>query len=206
MAAGAQSQRDYYSLTNCTEFECGFRRWLQVGLYLNTEYTYAYRNGIDGTTGGPRQQHRFPVRSLSRPTRPSVSTPTGGGSRLHLEPAIGPYGYELEWKILLQKNFLDDRLVLASNIIFETEQEWQSGATEYDSILDLLVVAYYRFTDNWAIGVEFHNHCELSGQIRNEARALGLLPGTDDPLLGGVVVGKATNTSQYFSTGLSHHA
>src|SRR5262245_57132936 len=48
-----QSQGSYYFLTNRSEFEYGFRPWYQIGLYINTEYTYANRNGVDGVTGGP---------------------------------------------------------------------------------------------------------------------------------------------------------
>jgi hypothetical protein len=175
-----QSQGDYYFLTNKSEFEYGFRPWYQVGLYLNTEYTYANRNGVDGTTGGPGtnidpnsdpfapySSFRFKSVSMEHIVRflNPYTDPFGFG--LYFEPAIGPYGYELELKVLLQKNFFDDRLVLAANIVMETEQEWQSGATEYDSVLDLLVGASYRFADNWAFGVEFRNHREFSGQAFN---------------------------------------
>jgi opacity protein-like surface antigen len=175
-----QSQGDYYFLTNKSEFEYGFRPWYQVGLYLNTEYTYANRNGVDGTTGGPGtnidpnsdpfapySSFRFKSVSMEHIVRflNPYTDPIGFG--LYFEPAIGPYGYELELKVLLQKNFFDDRLVLAANIVMETEQEWQSGATEYDSVLDLLVGASYRFADNWAFGVEFRNHREFSGQAFN---------------------------------------
>ncbi len=175
-----QSQGNYDFLTNRTELEYGFRPWFQVGLYLNTEYTYAYRNGVDGTTGGPGtnidpnsdplapySSFRFKSVSFENIVRFMNPYTDGWGLGLYFEPAIGPYGYELEWKVLLQKNFLDDRLVLASNIVFETEQEWQSGATEYDSVLDLLVGASYRFADNWALGVEARNHREFSGQALN---------------------------------------
>ena len=176
-----QSQGNYDFLTNRTELEYGFRPWFQVGLYLNTEYTYAYRNGVDGTTGGPGTNidprsdpfapystFRFKSVSFENIVRLMNPYTDGFGLGLYFEPAIGPLGYELEWKLLLQKNFIDDRLVLAANAVFETEQEWQSGAYEYASILDLLVGASYRFTDDWSFGVEFRNHREFTGQILNE--------------------------------------
>lgn len=176
-----QSQGDYNFLTNRTELEYGFRPWFQVGLYINTEYTYAYQNGVDGTTGGPGtnidpnsdplapySSFRFKSVSFENIVRLMNPYTDGFGLGLYFEPAIGPYGYELEWKLLLQKNFIDDRLVLAANVVFETEQEWQSGETEHDSVLDLIVGASYRFVDNWWFGVEFRNHREFSGQILNE--------------------------------------
>ncbi len=176
-----QSQGQYHFLTNRSELEYGFKPWFQVGLYLNTEYAYAYRNGIDGTTGGPgvnldpnsdlsQPYSSFRFKSVSFENIVRLMNPytDGWGLGLYFEPAIGPYGYELEWKLLLQKNLLDDRLVLAANIVFETEQEWRSGSTEYASVLDSLVGASYRFTDNWSLGVEFRNHREFTGQFLNE--------------------------------------
>jgi opacity protein-like surface antigen len=176
-----QSQGQYNFLTNRSELEYGFKPWFQVGLYLNTEYAYAFRNGIDGNTGGPgvnldpnsdltAPYSSFRFKSVSFESIVRLMNPytDGFGLGLYFEPAIGPYGYELEWKLLLQKNLIDDRLVLAANVVFETEQEWFSGATEYDSVLDLLVGASYRFTDNWSLGVEFRNHREFSGQALNE--------------------------------------
>jgi opacity protein-like surface antigen len=175
-----QSQGEYSFLTNRSELEYGFQPWFQVGLYLNTEYAHAYRNGVDGNTGGPGvdldpnsdltqpySSFRFKSVSFENIVRFMNPYTDGFGAGLYFEPAIGPYGYELEWKLLLQKNFLDDRLVLAANVVFESEQEWQSGATEYDSILDLLAGVSYRVADNWALGVEFRNHREFSGQALN---------------------------------------
>jgi hypothetical protein len=175
-----QSQGDFDYLTNRSELEYGFRPWFQVGLYLNTEYTYANRNGVDGTTGGPGtnidpnsdpfapySSFRFKSVSFENIVRLMNPYTDGWGLGLYFEPAIGPYGYELEGKILLEKHFLDDRLVLASNIIFETEQEWQSGATNYDSAIEVLVGVSYRFADSWSFGVEALNHREFSGQALN---------------------------------------
>jgi len=177
-----QSQGDYYFLTNKSEIEYGFRPWYQIGIYLNTEYTYANRNGVDGTTGGPGTNispdsdpfapfsgFRFKSVSMEHIIRLLNPYTDGFGFGLYFEPAIGPYGYELEMKLLFQKNLFDDRLVLAANIVLETEQEWQSGSTEYASILDLLLGASYRFADNWSFCVEFRNHREFSGQAYNTA-------------------------------------
>jgi hypothetical protein len=176
-----QSQGSFDFLTNRSEFEYGFKPWYQVGLYLNTEYTYANRNGVDGKTGGPGTNidpnsdpfapysvFRFKGVSFENIVRLMNPYTDGWGLGLYFEPEIGPYGYELEGKILMEKHFLDDRLVLASNVIFESEQEWKSGDTSYDSSIELLVGASYRFADNWAFAVEALNHREFSGQALNE--------------------------------------
>jgi hypothetical protein len=177
----SQSQGDYLSLLNRSEFEYGFKPWYQIGLYINTEYTYANRNGVDGTTGGPGtnidpnsdpfapfSSFRFKSISFENIIRLTNPYTDGFGFGLYFEPAIGPYGYELEWKFLFQKDLLDDRLVLAANIIFATEQQWQSGQTNYDSELQFILGASYRFADNWYLGVEARNHQEFSGQAFNQ--------------------------------------
>jgi hypothetical protein len=176
-----QSQGSYYFLTNRSEFEYGFRPWYQIGLYINTEYTYANRNGVDGVTGGPGtnispdsdpfapySSFRFKSISMEHIVRLFNPYTDGFGFGLYFEPAIGPYGYEIEWKFLFQKNMFDDRLVIGANAVFETEQEWQSGAYEYASIIDLLLGVSYRFADNWAFGIEFRNHREFTGQAFNQ--------------------------------------
>lgn len=175
-----QSQGEYLFLTNRSEIEYGFKNWFQIGLYINTEYAYAYQNGVDGTTGGPGtnidpnsdpfapySSFRFKSVSFENIVRLMNPYTDGFGFGLYFEPAIGPYGYELEWKFLFQKNFLDDRLVLAANIVLETEQEWRSGMTEYASVIDTIVGASYRFADKWWLGVEARNHREFSGQAFN---------------------------------------
>jgi hypothetical protein len=175
-----QSQGDYLFLTNRSEFEYGFKPWYQIGLYINSEYTHAFQNGVDGTTGGPGtnidpnsdpfapySSFRFKSISFENIIRLTNPYTDGFGFGLYFEPAIGPYGYELEWKFLFQKDLLDDRLVLAANVILSTEQQWQSGQTNYDSELQIILGASYRFADNWYLGVEGRNHQEYSGQAFN---------------------------------------
>jgi hypothetical protein len=45
------------------------------------------------------------------------------GLALYFEPAVGDQETELEWKVLLQKNWLEDRFVWALNINYELEFE-----------------------------------------------------------------------------------
>lgn len=88
------------------------------------------------------------------------------GFGLYFEPTIGPRTKELELKLLFQKNFLDDRLVTAANLVMETEWERSADNTlERASVLDVLVGASYRFAPNWAAGLEFRNHREFVGNF-----------------------------------------
>jgi opacity protein-like surface antigen len=171
-----QSQGTYDNWQFKSELEYGVSENYQIGLYANTSYVNAYRNGIDGETGGPgtdlrdgfdtsNRYKRFRFESFSfeniwRLTNP-VTDPIGIG--LYLEPEIGPRTKELEARLLLQKNFLDDRLVVASNITFATERERASGVTENASMLDTTLGFSYRFANNMSAGLEYRNHREFLG-------------------------------------------
>lgn len=171
-----QSQGDYANWQFKTEAEYGVSEDYQIGLYANTSYVNAYRNGIDGSTGGPgtdlssgfdtsSRYNKFRFESFSfeniwRLTNP-VTDPIGIG--LYLEPEIGPRTLELEARLLLQKNFLDDRLVLASNIMVATEREKRDGEIERASMIDTTLGMSYRFANNMSAGLEYRNHREFSG-------------------------------------------
>jgi hypothetical protein len=96
------------------------------------------------------------------------------GLALYLEPAIGPGYREVEAKLLLQKNLLDGRLILAANAIMESEWHRSSPdvpplATEAASGWDketefnLLLGAAYRFAPDWSGGAEFAANREVDG-------------------------------------------
>src|SRR5262249_61027165 len=59
------------------------------------------------------------------------------GLALYFEPSMGDQETELEWKILLQKNWLEDRLVWALNVKYELENEKTGGGIyEHDRMVE----------------------------------------------------------------------
>jgi len=59
----------------------------------------------------------------------------------------------LEWKILLQKNWLEDRLVWALNIIYELEfEKEEEGEWERDAVFEWFTGISYRVIRNWSAG------------------------------------------------------
>jgi len=178
-----QSQGDYHFVTARTEVEYGVTPWYQIGGYLNLSYANAKANGIDGLTGGPGvripenmpttrryEKARFEGVSMENVVRLMNPYTDGFGLGLYFEPSVGPDEQELEFKILGQKNFFDDRLVLAANAVFESEWENKAGGeTEHASVLDLLLGASYRFAPSWFAGVEFRNHREFMGNFYDAA-------------------------------------
>jgi hypothetical protein len=175
-----QARGKYSYLINRTEVEYGVTDWYQLAFYVNTSYAYAWRNGVDGLTGGPGvylPENVDPLRSYSRARFDSVSLEhiiklfnpytDAIGFGLYFEPTFGPNVREFETKILLQKNFLDDRLVTAANVTFETEHEDYGGDVEKASMINIVVGASYRVADNWMAGIEFRNHREFQGYWLN---------------------------------------
>lgn len=101
-----------------------------------------------------------------------VTSPIGVG--LYFEPSIGTLSESVELRLLLQSNFLDDRLILAANFIAETEKfKFDPAETIYESSFDIRYGASYRFAPNWFAGVEgrFHNDFEGSWYGKQIQRA-----------------------------------
>lgn len=86
-----------------------------------------------------------------------------GWSRIDMVSGEKATEFELEIKALLQKNFLDDRLVAVANLTFEPEWEKEKeqiapGQTETEwekeLILEFTTGLGYRMAPNWVAGIE----------------------------------------------------
>lgn len=173
-----QSQGAYDNVQLRTEYERGITDNYQASIYLNSRYVRARRNGLDGQTGGPdvdfpdgfdttRSYSKFRVESVSLENIWRLRNPItdGYGVALYLEPEIGPHVRELETRLILQKNLLDDTLVLAGNVMaaMEREEGFASGEVEKATMIDLTAGASYRLADHWYAGLETRNHREFTG-------------------------------------------
>ena len=163
-----------------SELEYGLTNDFQIAGYLNAYYVNANQNYTNPEacgdrptcTGGqpvpvetwnPAAPYRKggieggSLEAIYRITNPVIS-PVGVG--LYLEPTIGKNKNELEARLLLQSNFIDDKLVTAANIVVANEQlKFVGNGNVPESMLDFLVGASYRFAPKWFGGVEarFHN-------------------------------------------------
>src|ERR1700736_3272136 len=113
-----------------TEFEYGVSDRLQIAGYLNYEWARAYHdNAINGSTlppatlanlnVGPNDRldtTRFTGTSLEGIYRVLSPYIDPVGLALYLKPSIGAQFREVEARLILQKNFLDDRFVVAFNM------------------------------------------------------------------------------------------
>jgi opacity protein-like surface antigen len=182
-----QSQGRYLGLPMRTEIEHGITDNFQVSGYLNYSHVSANNNAVGGGTSGLHiPEDHDPSQPYSNTHFDSVSaefiyrilSPYKDpiGLAVYVEPGWGPREHELETRVIFQKNFLDDRLVLAANVWSEWEHEFKTGNPsappgaddanarwEKDSMFEYDLGASWRFTSNWAVGLEYRNHNEFSG-------------------------------------------
>ncbi|MEO0318231.1 MAG: hypothetical protein RL404_1908 [Pseudomonadota bacterium] len=167
-----QAQGKYDLWQARTELEYGLTDDIQIAGYINTSYVSANQNYPDGSTAGwlvpnagtsPYSKGRVDGVSLEgiwRLTNPVVD-PIGVG--LYGEVTSGPVKDEIETRLLLQSNFLDDRLVLASNLHYAVEKVKWDVEVGHESMIDLLIGASYRVANNWTAGLEYRFHNDFDG-------------------------------------------
>src|SRR6266540_3448679 len=172
------------------ELEYGVTENFQLALYLNHRYVYAnndvpaedpahpgkrlpsgYETGGEDVRAGhnpatPFDSYRFEaIYRLLNPNRHPV------GLALYFEPTIGDQERELEWKIILEKHWLEDRLVWALNINYGLEFERGDADNELDGVFEWFTGASYRLARSWSAGLEFWNHHEFADATVHENSA-----------------------------------
>ena len=153
------------------ELEHGFTDRFTVSAYAN--FVSHHIRGLEPEI--ERTHRNFAFQGLSAEFKYNVLSPykDGFGLTLYAEPGWsrihsveGEKGteYELELKAIVQKNFLDDRLIWAANLTFEPEWEKKKefdpvaarSESEWEKELKLEVSSglSYRFAPGWYAGVE----------------------------------------------------
>lgn len=172
-----------------TEVEYGWRDDVQVALYANWNWTEAFRNDIDRTTlpaetfaewnGDPLSRMRDnKLLGISGEVIWRILSPytDGIGLALYVEPTVGDGLFEEDTRLILQKNFLDDRLVIGFNVTVAQEFRYLPGdpslpptddefRDHWDKETDVnfgLGVSY-RFAPGWSAAWEIQNEREWAG-------------------------------------------
>jgi hypothetical protein len=154
------------------EVEYGVNNKLLLSLYANYRRT---RVAPFGPGAPDRQTDTTRFTGFSAEAIYQVLNPDTGlfGFALYLEPSIGAGERAFEGKLLFQRDFLDDRLILAANA--NLEYVWAhnvaAGRWDRESALEFYLGASYRFTQRWYAGVEFLNENAYSGHILGGAHA-----------------------------------
>lgn len=166
-----------------TEVEYGLSDRKQVAAYANYAWAQAYHNGPFRQTTPPEQfadagnvgpdAHFKSSRlvGLSGEVIYRVLSPytDGIGLALYAEPTIGSRFMELETKLILQKNFLDDKLITAFNFTYAPEWrhvEADAGSPrrtwQEETDINSNFAVSYRYAANWSAGAEFVNEHEYN--------------------------------------------
>lgn len=184
-----RSQGDFHVVQTRTEVSWGVTDKLQVSGYLNLAYANTFHNTPSGDTGPPeifadytadpdRRFKKLRLESVSAEALYRISSPYTSpvGAAIYIEPSIGPRTRELEARFILQKNFMQDRLVFAANATLG--YEWRKlqadptadpgtveATTHWDKETDVNFgfAGSYRFASNWSAGAEIQNEHEWAG-------------------------------------------
>jgi hypothetical protein len=170
----------YSAFDSRSEFEYGFTDFFQGAFYVSTGYISAQGapddDEPDGATAMGFTRSGWFVESLSAEFIYRVLSPIKDpiGLAFYYEPGLDfndlhngkPYDltFENEYRVLIQKNFLDDQLILAYNLVLETEFIRFKGDPTWKGELDWNneIGLTYRFVPNWFAGLEARNHNEVS--------------------------------------------
>ncbi len=168
----------YTAIDSKSEFEYGITDALQGALYVNSGYVHAVKasddNDQQGETGFDRNQYsldsitmEFLYRALS-----PVSDPIG--LAFYIEPGYIFHdfhngdkeynGFENEMRVIFQKNFFEDQLILVYNLVAEFEffrykpkDALFTGEFDFNNEIG----ASYRVGSNLYAGLEARNHNEF---------------------------------------------
>ena len=184
-----RSQGDFHVLQARTEVSYGLTDNLQLSGYLNVDYANVFHNTPEGETAPPEIFADYSVRPDKRMNRGRFEGISGEliwrlaspytspvGVALYFEPTIGPRTRELEGRLILQKNFHDDRVVVSGNVLLgyewrrllpdpEADAGTEEARTHWDKETDVAfsLGASWRFRENWSVGMEVLNEREWAG-------------------------------------------
>jgi len=149
-----------------TEVEYGITNRFQLALYANYQWTKIVPKGpgaLDGATDTTRFTG-FSGEAIYQVLNPFTDA---FGFAVYVEPAIGAGERALEGKLLFQKNFFEDRLILAANVNLEYVWAHDVAADEWahESAFEIYLGASYRFAPGWYGGVELLNENGFEGHL-----------------------------------------
>ncbi len=167
-----------------TEFEYGLTDRLQVALYLNYAWMQGFHNGPFGATTPSEQFADYqagPDDHFNQPRFVGVSGEAiyrilspytdAVGLAVYTEPTFGKNFFEIENKIILQKNFFDDLLTVAFNFTYAPEFRYLldpadptgiASSWQEETDVNFAIAVSYRFIENWSAGFEFVNEREFN--------------------------------------------
>jgi hypothetical protein len=155
----AESANEFRSRT---ELEYGITDDVQGALYLNYDWSRERRHA----PSGPAESAGFVGVSGELIWRVLNVYFDPIGLAFYVEPSLNAREYSVETKILVHKNFFDQRLRGALNINFEDVWEKNAlGTRDASSALEFNAGLSYNITPDFSAGVEFDNERGFDGLV-----------------------------------------
>lgn len=164
----AKDHGDYDAVDLQFELEYGITNRFQTSTYLvfdarrQQNVGAEYPNVSGFRFDGLKQAFKFNALSTYKDPIGLAFYVEPGWSRFHKVTGERIHEFELETKLIAQKNFLDDTLAWVVNVTPEFEWEFPtSEPTEAEFVLETTSGLNYRFAPNWYAGLEFRYHTEF---------------------------------------------
>lgn len=163
----------YNAIDMRNEFEYGITGNLQAAFYLNSSYINSINQYDPEDVANTLPNHNeFNLDGASVELLYRLLSPykDGIGLALYLEPEIAVRDHmtgedkierSLEGRFIVQKNFLDDTMITAANLMLEPEWEKVDGLVQKELWAEITAGVNYRIRENWFVGVEARNHMEF---------------------------------------------
>ena len=160
------------------EIEYGITDRFQMSVYFNERY-HDFSGGAvegEGESGSAARLHRFAYEGNQLAFKYNILSPFKDalGLALYVEPGYSLIEkisgekileWELETKLIFQKNFLEDQIVTALNLTaeFEWERARPANGESFggEMIWEVTGGISYRVARNWYVGVEARYHTEF---------------------------------------------
>ena len=168
-----KARGSYDALDLRNEFEYGVTDALQAAFYLNSSYLNSTgQYDPDDPSIDVPDRNEFDVDSASVELLYRALSPykDGLGLAFYVEPELAvrdrmtgldKIERSVEARVIVQKNFLDDTLIAAANVMAEPEWERVDGKAAHELWMEFTGGLVYRFAPNWFAGVEARNHMEF---------------------------------------------
>jgi hypothetical protein len=166
----------YTSIDFLNEFEHGFTDTFSGAFYIHSSYLYSHNvPDPDDTTRNMANQSAFDINGVSVELKQRLLNPEKNpiGLTLYMEPELGVRSAldgsdtaerAVEFKLIVDKHLMGDRLILASNVVFEPEWERLNGDRSKELKNEYSLGAAYRFATGWFGGLEFLNRRKFNDQ------------------------------------------
>ncbi|MGE0616209.1 MAG: DUF6662 family protein [Bacteriovoracia bacterium] len=172
-ARSGKARGSYFALDMRHEVEYGISDRFSAALYLNSGYNYIQNlyNPEDTTQNVP-DVNTFDLQGMSLEFKYRLLSPYTDplGLSLYFEPEFEVRdsvsgeivsAKAFEFRLIFQKNFMDDTLVFVSNLMLEPEWEKVGDESLRELFFEFTLGGSYRIQENWYLGLEFRNHREF---------------------------------------------